>query len=333
MNYFKSINVFRLTDKELKITWKDENIEEVSIFALLGDNEIFLKKVKGANEAVIIDPDREKRNLFVLRAEGYHSELAGEVLLNFEGIHHCRDIGGYKSEDGRKVKWNTFYRSDKLSSLTSRDVKYLKSLNVKTILDFRSAGEVREHPDVKIEGIEYKNISAMPVMDNIEDNFDMMSIFSSNLVSAEDIRELLIKGYSTMVFDNMAFKELVDCIENENRLPVVFHCSAGKDRTGFAAALILSILGVPEEIIIEDYLATNFYRKEINKKIISKIQGKIVNKDRVKILSYMFEVKREFLEASFNSIKNKYGDIDSYLEKEYGLTKKKRKELKNRLLY
>lgn len=333
MNYFKSINVFRLADKELKITWKDENIEEVSIFALIGDKEIFLKKVKGANEAIVIDPDREKRNLFILRAEGYHSELAGEVLLSFEGIHHCRDIGGYKSEDGRKVKWNTFYRSDKLSSLTPRDAKYLKSLNVKTILDFRSAGEVKEHPDVKIEGIEYKNISAMPVMDNIEDNFDMMSIFSNNLVSAEDIRGLLIKGYSTMVFNNMAFKELVDCIENENRLPVVFHCSAGKDRTGFAAALVLSILGVPEETIIEDYLATNIYRKEINKKIISKIQGKIVNKDRVKILSYMFEVKREFLEASFKSIKDKYGDIDAYLEKEYGLTKKKRKELKNRLLY
>ncbi|MDS0528165.1 tyrosine-protein phosphatase [Clostridium sp. SHJSY1] len=333
MNYFKSINVFRLTEEELKITWKDENIEEVSIFALLEDKEVLLNKVKGTNEAIIKDPDKEKRNLFILRSEGYHSEVVGEVLLHLEGVHHCRDIGGYKSEDGRKVKWNTFYRSDKLSSLTQRDVKYLKNLNVRTILDFRSAGEVKMNPDVKIEGIEYKNISAMPAMDKIEDNFDMAAIFSSNLVSAEDIRKILIKGYSTMIFNNIAFKELVNCIENEERLPVVFHCTAGKDRTGFGAALILSILGVPEETILEDYLATNFYRKEINEKIISKIKGKIVNKDRVKILSYMFEVKREFLEASFKSIKDKYGDMDTYLEKEYGLTKKKRKELKNRLLY
>jgi protein-tyrosine phosphatase len=333
MKHLKSVNVLRLTEKELKITWKDENIKEVNIFALIGNAEIFITKVKGVNEVKFQDPDRERRNLFILRAEGYNSEVVGEALLPFEGIHHFRDIGGYKSEDGRRVKWNTFYRSDKLSSLTTSDIKYIKNLNIKTILDLRSLKEVKENPDIKIAGIENINISAMPVLDKVGDDFDMMYIFSNDLVSGDDIRKLLIKGYSTMVFNNPAFKELVDCIENEERLPIVFHCSAGKDRTGFGAALILSILGVPEETIIDDYLATNFYRKEINEKIISKIQGKIINKDRVKILSYMFEVKRELIEASFTSIKNNYGDMDTYLEKEYGLTKKKRKELKNRLLY
>ncbi|MBD7911663.1 MULTISPECIES: tyrosine-protein phosphatase [Clostridium] len=332
MKYFKSIRILRLTEKELKITWEDENVNNVSIFALVGNTEIFLTKVNGVNEVKITDPDVERRNLFILRAEGYHHEVVGEILLPFEGIHHFRDIGGYKSEDGRRVKWNTFYRSDKLSSLTASDIRYIKNLNIKTILDFRSLREVRESPDIAIKGIEYINLSAMSVMDKIEDDFDMMSIFSNDIAS-EEIEKILVKGYSSMCFNNPAFRELVYCLENEKRLPIVFHCSAGKDRTGFAAALILSILGVPEETIMDDYLKTNFYRKEINKKIISKIQERIINKDRIKLLKYMLEVKRELLEASFESIRNRYGNIDNYLEKEYGLTRKKRKELKNRLLY
>ena len=186
---------------------------------------------------------------------------------------------------------------------------------------------------MEFKGTRYINISGMAELDDTQDNFDMISIVGKKQDTEYNSKDFLIKGYKNMVFNNLALKELVDCMENEEGLPIVFHCTAGKDRTGFAAALILLILGVSEEVIIEDYLLSNIFRKDINKKIIDTIVGKISNSQGLTSLKYMLEVQQEYIEAAFNSIKEKYGTIDIYLEKEYGLTKKKRKELKCRFLY
>ena len=333
MKYFKEVKCLRLTGDELRISWRDEGIGSVKIFLLDNDEEILIEKVENNNELNFKDPDKRKRKLFILKADGYQSEIVGEALVQFQGVHHFRDIGGYKSEDGRRVKWNTFFRADKLSSLTVNDIEYLKELKVKTILDLRSSMEVKGQPDPIIEGIDYINISAMPELDETKDDFDMISIFKHKASSDFNAIEFLMRGYKTMVFNNPAYKELVSCIESDERVPIVFHCSAGKDRTGFGAALILSILGVPEETIMEDYLLTNIYRKSINDKTIEAIKDKVSSPKQLEILNAMLEVKRELLEASFKSIKDKYGNMDVYLEKEYGLTKKKKKELKSRFLY
>ncbi|MGG7176712.1 tyrosine-protein phosphatase [Clostridium paraputrificum] len=333
MRYFKDVKCLRLREDKLRISWRDEGISLVKIFLINNDEEILIEQLKGGSELVIKDPNKRKRNLFILKAEGYQSEVVAETLIPFKGVHHFRDIGGYKSEDGRRVKWNTFFRADKLSSLTVKDIEYFKALGIRTILDLRSPTEVKSMPDPKIDGIDYINISGMPELDETKDNFDMMSIFKLKSSSDFDATEFLMKGYKTMVFNNPAYKELVDCIENEERVPIVFHCSAGKDRTGFGAALILSILGVSEETIMEDYLLTNIYRKPINDKTIEAVKDKISNPKHLEVLKVMLEVKKELLEASFKSIRGKYGNMDTYLEKEYGLTKKKRKEIKNRFLY
>lgn len=333
MKYLERVICTRVNEDTLKITWGNEDIKEMKVYLEGNNEETLIGKISNSNEMLIKDPDRKKRNIFLLKADGYHSELVGEVIIPFKGAHHFRDIGGYRSSDGRRVKWNTFFRGDKLSDLTDEDIEYFKELGIKTILDLRSKKEVNSSPDPVVDGVKYINLSGIPELDDTKDDFDMLSIFNKKSLVDFDGEDFLIKGYKSMVFNNSAYKELVDCMENEERLPIIFHCSAGKDRTGFGAALILSILGVPEEKIIEDYLSSNIYRKSINDKIIESVKKLTDNPKHIELLRLMLEVKREFIEASFNSIKDKYGTMDRYLESEYGITKTKRKELKKRFLY
>lgn len=334
MNYFKEVKVLRIAKDCIEITWMDEHIKEVDVYLKENSNERLIKTVINTNKAIIENLDENIRNLFILKADGYVSELTGESLITLEGTHNFRDLGGFRSEDGRRVKWNTFFRADKLSSLSSKDIDIIKYIGVKTILDFRSKSEIKLNPDTNISDIEYINISAMPTIKEFGDNFDMNYILNESFaIDILKVEAIIMDSYKSMVFNNKAFAELVDCMENEHRTPIIFHCTSGKDRTGFAAALILSILGVPEEIIINDYIATNIYQKDISEKFINKIKKKVNNPDKIAMLNYAFNVKREFLEESFKSIKERYGSIDNYLEKEYGLTKKKKKELKNIYLY
>ena len=333
MKYFKDVKCIRLPYDKLKISWKDEISEVVKVFLFNEGCETLLSKVKDCNEIIFQDPNKLKRSMFILKSENYHQEIVEESLIPFTGTHNFRDIGGYKSEDGRRVKWNTFYRSDKLSGFTAKDIDYFRNLEIKTILDFRPIGDIRVHRDPKISGVKYINISALTEVFNINDSSDVIELFNRKYSEKFDIKSFIIDIYKSIAFNNYAYRELLDCIEKEDNLPIVFHCTAGKDLTGFASALILSILGVPEKIIMEDYVASNFYRRDINKKIRRSMEKNVFDSKKIEILDLILEVKEEFLKASFESIKDKYGSIENYLEKEYGITKKKRKELKSRFLY
>ena len=333
MRYFKSAKVTRINEDNLKVSFHKEKDSEVSIYLLQNNKETLIcKTLEG--EVVIKDPNSSIRNLFIIRSEGYHSEIIGEVLIPLKGAHNFRDIGGYKSEDGRRVRWNCFFRSDKLNTLTKEDINFLEDIGIKTILDLRSKHEIKGNRDPYIKGARYINISAMPALNSADDNFDMLHAFYEHFNdSDDDIKEFLMEGYRGMVFNNSAFKKLVDALVKEEAVPIIFHCTSGKDRTGFAAAIILSILGVPPETIMEDYLLSNVYRKAINDKIIEAVNGDGNNKRKVEILKIVLSVQKELLEECFNLIDKKYGGMDVYLEKEFGLTKNKRKELKNIYLY
>lgn len=333
MKYFKGSEVLRIENNKLKIIWNIEEDVEVSVFSLIDNVEKIIGKIKGKNEFVTEDFYKNKRCLFILKAENYHYEIVAERLIPLEGVHHFRDIGGYRSEDGRRVKWNMFYRADKLSGLTDNDIRYIKNMGIRTILDLRSKVEIKVSPDPKIKGIKYINLSAMKELEGNSGNLDMVSLFNSGVLDNIDVESFMLNAYRNMVSNNLALKKLIECIENEESLPIIFHCSTGKDRTGLSSVIILSILGVSKKVIKEDYMASNFYRRSINDAIVKKFKEKIKSEDKLNFLKFMLEVKEELVDAFFEEINNKYGGMDNYLEKEYNLTRKKKKEIKNRLLY
>ncbi|MDZ4907294.1 hypothetical protein GNF64_16560 [Clostridium perfringens] len=122
-------------------------------------------------------------------------------------------------------------------------------------------------------------------------------------------------------------------MECPDKMPIVQHCTAGKDRTGIGSALVLLALGVPEETVIEDYLLTNVYRSNMNEALFKSLGNLLTDEDSKEIFKVFMEVRKEYIESALNAIKERYGSIDEYLEKEYGFNKEKRARLQQDYLW
>ncbi len=316
----------------IKLNRKCNNVE-VYYSSKLNGNEKFLKDFKNTDEISFIDPDPYNRTFYKIKNDDSEIILA-ERIVPLKSFSNFRDLGGYDTKDGRKVKWGLFYRSEDLFNLKGSDLEYFKTLGIKYVLDYRSKEEVEKNPDVEIKGVKNINISAMRNLGN--DNLDMASyvegILKGNKMTITP-EELLIEGYKSMPLNNPAFKELFNLFKNPKNTAILQHCTAGKDRTGIGSALILLALNVPEETVILDYLESNNNRKVSNEKVMSMCAQYIKDEKTKRLIEGILGVSREFIEESLRIIKAKYDSYDEYFEKEYGLNKDILKKLRNVYLY
>lgn len=236
-------------------------------------------------------------------------------------ITNFRELGGYETSDGHHVKSGCFYRSSPIILQSEEEREEFKKLNIKTILDFRSSNEREETPNSQIEGCTYISCSAIPE-EQLGGNFDLPMLFKTGKIA--QLTDYVKEIYKQLPFNNKAYRILFDLLR-KNEIPIVFHCSAGKDRTGFAAYLILRTLGVSDEIAMKDYLLSNEYRKEENEKLVQQMP-QITQAD---ILIYVME---ECLQSSIEAIIEKYGDFESYLAAEYEVTKEEIKTFREKYL-
>lgn len=260
--------------------------------------------------------------------------MSNERRLKFSGLVNFRDLGGYKTKDGKTVKWGKLYRSDGLNSLTDEDKVSFLNLGIKSIFDYRTKEEVDKKPDPILDGTEYVNISAMTLEDGNEVNLDMKDL-AKNLEQIRAIKnplDILGKRYIQMAFGNEAYKKLINYALDEDKYPILQHCAAGKDRTGIGAALLLLAIDVPEETIIEDYLLSQEYFYEPNEAYKKSIKDIEKYPEVEYLLDALMGVRREYIEGFLSAIKDRYESIDEYLETEFGLTKEKKIKLKNMLL-
>lgn len=337
-NFFEDLTLERVDKHKLRISWKEENYKIIELYwnekPTLDGNECFIDNITN-HELVFSDPNLHKRSYFILKYNKTNYRIIGETLLPLENIYNFRDLGGIKTKNNKRVKWGIFYRSGQISNPSNNDLEYINSLGVKTILDYRSKGEVNKNPDVKIKGIKYFNISAMPTLDKIEDNMDLFSFLKSddNIKKIGDPVDFLCEAYRKMAFNSKAYRELMLCLQDTSTLPLVQHCTSGKDRTGVGSALILLALGVKEEDVIKDYMESNKYRKTINEKLRQSL-GEVASGEKIRTLfNLLMEVRPIYMESLLDGIKEKYTTIDNYFEKEYGLTKEKRQILQDIYLY
>jgi len=245
-------------------------------------------------------------------------------------MKNFRDLGGIKSQDGRVVKKGYFYRSANLGNLSEEDIESLKRLNIKCIFDYRSDNEAKNHPSTEIKGIKNIRIPAMDfkkfsgakfgsIEDMIESMFDKSGAFN-----------MLKESYHELPIDNPSYKKLVELVRDPSMLPLINHCTAGKDRTGVGSAIILMILGVSREHIIEDYLKSNdFAEEEINKLIEQKPEFKNVDREK---LNHIFGVNLDYINAAFNRIDEVYKTAEDYLYGEFGLDLNELNTLRNMYL-
>ena len=180
--------------------------------------------------------------------------------LNLSGASNFRDLGGYPTSDGRTVRWRQIFRSNHLGHLTDDDVAVLRELGVRSAFDFRGT----EERTAALCGMPEITVHSLPVEPTVVAALRAIAAAGTPL-STDHAVEVMRDSYSGYVQNNTQHFRTLFAHLLEDRAPLVIHCTAGKDRTGFACALILHTLGVSEDIISEDYLLTNrFYRRDPN---------------------------------------------------------------------
>lgn len=238
--------------------------------------------------------------------------------LNLAGASNFRDLGGYVATDGRTVRWRQIFRSNHLAHLTDDDAAVLRSLGVKRAFDFRGSMERTE----ALCGISDITVHSLPVEPTVVASLRAIAA-SGTPLSADHAVEAMRDSYRSYVQQNTPRYRALFAHLLEDRAPLVIHCTAGKDRTGFACALILHTLGVPDEVIAEDYLLTNrYYRRDPNSS--SDLP------DHVK--QVLGSVQPAFLGAAFEAIDADYGSLETYLRDGIGLGAAERTALAARYL-
>src|ERR1700761_4007405 len=237
--------------------------------------------------------------------------------LNLAGASNFRDVGGYRSGDGRSVRWRRIFRSNHLGHLTEDDVKLVRGLGVKHAFDFRGAEERKAAVCVIDEIV----VHSLPIEPTVV--AALRAKLQARGLSSADALEIMRDSYRGYVRQNTHnFRKLFAHIL-EDDAPLVIHCTAGKDRTGFACALILHALGVPQDVIAEDYLLTNrFYKRDPS-------SSNDLPDDVRQVLG---SVQAPFLAAAFDAVRADYGDLESYFGDGLGLGRAERAALEARYL-
>ena len=238
--------------------------------------------------------------------------------LNLAGASNFRDLGGYPGKDGRVVRWRQIFRSNHLGHLTEADIAVLRPLGLKSAFDFRGT----EERVAAICGLAEIAVHSLPIEPTVVAALRARLADGVPLSSA-DAHDVMRESYRNYVrYNTPSFRALFAHLL-EDRAPLVIHCTAGKDRTGFACALILHSLGVPDDLIAEDYLLTNrFYRRDPS-------ASSDLPDDVKQVLG---SVQLSFLAAAFEAIDADYGDLENYLRDGLGLGAVEREALAARYL-
>ena len=240
--------------------------------------------------------------------------------LAFAGGNNFRELGGYLADEGKHVKWGQIYRGIPTGKLTGEaDRRLLDSLGLRLILDLRSSGEAKKEPDYVPDGARLVQICGLCAEDGAEIAFAPGDI-EKLMQTAEEGESISQRLYRRMLTGNKAFKELFRALE-AGETPILFHCSAGKDRTGVAAMLILLALGASDEVICADFEQTNACCKAEIDAVLAEHAAEIAADPACRMRYYaMAGVDPAAAPFVLDTIRRKFGSAENYLETEYGLT-------------
>lgn len=294
--------------------------------------------VNASSSPVEVDAGKPgQRMYFLLKPDHGAAVEVSFRHLPLEGARNVRDLGGYTTVNGSTVKWGSLYRADELGHLTDTDLTYLEQLQVKVVTDFRSADERTRLAD---------RWPATPVAVNDWNPLDpiaggdgkSMQAFQRQLFANPDpanVRQLMVDIYRHLAIDGApAFRATFQTLLN-NGTPMVYHCTAGKDRTGLFSAFVLLTLGVPRDVVTEDYLLSNQYT--LSPEAINRMTRMLSAAPNAPTLSpeaarALLGVDKEYLDAALAAIDLKYGSFDQYRREALGVSDAEAEQLRAGLL-
>ncbi len=274
-----------------------------------------------------------------------HEQLTQSQFLPVKKIVNARDLGGYRTADGRTVRDSLLIRAASLHAATDADIRYLESLPVKKVIDFRLDEELPGREDRLIPGAEYVRIPINSIGGAVEGpdaekikkrkHFDLKKVI---MIAAfhEEAQRLARNLYPNMVLlescqkDFAAFLRMV--VDAPEDGAIFFHCTQGKDRTGLASAYLLSALGVDRETIIADFDATNaIYAKDV-KKLSRRVKFFGGGEDEVEVIKAFIGANTENFAHTLDIIDMQWGSMEAYLKGPLGLTDDDIETLRRRYL-
>jgi protein-tyrosine phosphatase len=263
-------------------------------------------------------------------ADDLFAQATAARLMPLEGGLNFRDLGGYRTADGRRVRRGRLYRSGSLSGLTQADCAQLTDLGLRTVCDLRTTSERTREPNLWVEAAALAHWTR-----DYEMSFGELRRVMAERLDADRARRAMITVYEQLPFEQApAYSELFRRIA-AGEIPLVFHCSAGKDRAGTAAALILSALGVPRETVVADYLLSDELarpRLEARQREAQAQAQDPMAAIPTEALRVVLGAQTDFIEAAFGVIEARHGSLRGYLAEALGVDEPMLQEIRGLLL-
>lgn len=253
-------------------------------------------------------------------------------VLNIEGVLNFRDIGGYRSADGRQVTWGKIFRSAQLDRLSEQGVSELAALGIKTVVDLRFSDETQKYPTIRsaVPNAEIISWHDEQEVGSADKSAAMKLAWRESLDSKDPARvhEAMRINYPKKLYTHRAIYQKMLLRLSEGQTPLLFHCAAGKDRTGVGAALILSLLGIDDQQIIDDYLLT---QNELEGRVEAWFAGGATTEDNYQdfqeklarqsseLLAPIFAADRAYIETLLEYVDSTYGSFQRYAEQKLQL--------------
>jgi len=333
--------VDRLGESSIRIRWP-ESFSSGSVVIYRGIDPFFINRtiplaVVDGQSVILTDADdpnikgRQRLYFELVPASGGASIVTAERRLPLACCDNFRDLGGYETRDGRAVRWNRLYRTSELSKLTRSDLEYLSQFDVKLVCDFRSDRERTARPDRTIDNA--PEILDLPIDQEGVDPDSLRAKIRTGGLVALGLEQTMRDAYRAFVTDYSAeWTAMFERLVREENLPTVVHCTAGKDRTGFASAVVLLALGVSEEIVFEDYLSTNYYQQDFFRFVLRWIPLYSFFRTDPQDMLPLIEARREYLQVALDEMVARYGSVDAYLEQALGVDGEMRVKLEHHFL-
>ncbi|WP_369147861.1 tyrosine-protein phosphatase [Streptomyces sp. R44] len=313
---FTAATVTAGADGSFTLTWEAEGVRRVEIRA---DGKV-VARGGASGRAVVTGLPVADRQWFWFEADRGQGLRLADRLVQLSGTVNLRDVGGYRTENGQWVRMGEVYRSDALDKLTAEDLAKLQRLRVRTVFDLRTQDERAKAPDNVPAGADYV----------VADVFAGSGAFQAMPKTPAEAERMMIDAEKAMVSGDggrKAYTQVFDGIREDDARSVLFHCTAGKDRTGWSDAALLTALGVPRNTVMADYLASNTYRKAANDALLGHLPPQ-----QAAVYKPLLDVRPEYLNSGYDEVEAEYGTFDRYLNDGLGIDHIELKRLKKDLL-